>query len=81
MCFFKQKITKEKCKAKAIQVDVGILTHIPAYSGMFRYPKIRNYLSIFRTFITLVIIEPWHIQNPGIFRTLTYSEAETYSEP
>ena len=26
-----------KCKTKAIQTDLGIFTHIPAYSGMFRY--------------------------------------------
>ena len=44
-CFFKktvygslkQGITIWKSKTKAIQADLGILTHIPAYSGMFRH--------------------------------------------
>ena len=90
-----------KCKTKAIQIDLGIFRHnqtypiiIPAYSGIFRtlcYPDI---------FKTVVYPEPSHIQNqkhiqnpgifrtlvyseprPGIFRTLAYSKSEAYSEP
>ena len=44
------------CKAKAIQVDLGIFAHILSYSGIF----------IFRT---LLYLERWYIQNSGIFRT------------
>ena len=32
---FRQGITMEKCKTRAIQADLTIFTHIPAYSGMF----------------------------------------------
>ena len=76
-----------KCKTKAIQADLSIFTHIPAYSGIFRH--------IFRNLAYLKLeaySEPWYIQNSGIFRardifrilgfrTLGYSEPEAYSEP
>ena len=62
---FRQGITMEKCKTKAIQANLGIFTHIRAYSGIFR-----AYSRIFRT-----------LCNPDIFRTLVYSESEEYSEP
>ena len=32
---FRLGIAMEKCKTKAIQADLTILTHIPAYSGIF----------------------------------------------
>ena len=50
---------------KAIQRDLGIFTHIPAYSGI-----IQAYSGVFRT-----------LCNPGIFRTLTCLEPEAYLEP
>ena len=64
----------ETCKTKAIQVDLGILKHNQAYSSILRhnqaYPGITQaYLEIFRT-----------LHNHGIFRTLTYSVPEEYSE-
>ena len=56
---FRQEIIMGKCKTKAIQADVGMFTDIPAYSGIFK-----NYSGIFRI-----------LCNPGIFRTLAYSDA------
>ena len=72
---FRQGITMEKCKAKGIQVDLGIVRHILAYSDIFKHKEvnsgnIRVYWDIFRT-----------LCNPGVFRTLVYSELEAYSEP
>ena len=54
-------------KTKVIQTGPGIFTHISTYLEVFR-----NYSGIFRT-----------LYNPGIFRTLVYSESETEacSEP
>ena len=56
---FRQRIIMGKCKKKAIQADVGIFTDISVYSGIFK-----NYSGIFRI-----------LCNPGIFRTLAYSDA------
>ena len=76
---FRQEITMGNCKTIAIQADLGIFTHIPAYSGIFK-----NYSGIFRIlcnhdiFRTLAYSEPWHIQKPGIFRALVYSESNAY---
>ena len=70
-----------KCKAKAIQTDLGTFRHNQVYPGI-----IQTYSGIFKTlcnpgiFRTVVYPEPWHIQNqkhmqnPGIFTTLVYSE-------
>ena len=55
----------EKCKAKAIQTDLGIFTHIRVYSVIIRANS-----RLFRT-----------LCNPDIFRTLVYSEPEEYSKP
>ena len=55
----RQEIIMGKCTTKAIQADVGMFTDIPAYSGIFK-----NYSGIFRI-----------LCNPGIFRTLAYSDA------
>ena len=55
------------CKAKAIQVDLGIFAHILSYSDIF----------IFRT---LLYLERWHIQNSVIFRTW-HIENQKHSEP
>ena len=32
---FRKGITMEKCKTDAVQADLTIFTHIPAYSGIF----------------------------------------------
>ena len=47
-----------ECKTKAIQTNLGTLTHYQTYPGI-----IQAYLSIFRTFCY-----------PGIFKTLVYPE-------
>ena len=52
-----------------------IFPHIQAYSHLFRYNQVysgifQSYSGIFRT-----------LYNPGIFRTLAYSELEACSEP
>ena len=54
---------------KVIQTDLGIFTHIMAYSGIFR-----NYSDIVIHIPNPVL--PWRIQNPGIFRNLAYSEPQ-----
>ena len=57
-------------KTKTIQADLGIFTHIPAYSSIF---IIRLIQELFRHIQNPV--KPWHVQNPGMFSTLAYSEA------
>ena len=57
-----------KCKTKATQTDLDTSTHIPVFSDTFRHiltesSIFMNYSSILRT-----------LCNPGIFRTLAYSE-------
>ena len=54
-----------KCKTTAIQADLGIFRHIQTYLAIIRY--IQAYSGI--------------IQNPGLFRSLGYSEPEVYSKP
>ena len=61
-----KEITMKKFKTKAIQADEGIFTHILAYSNIFKH---KQSIGIFRT-----------LCNPGIFRTLAYTEQKTYSE-
>ena len=70
-----------ECKTKAIQTNLGTLTHNQTYRGI-----IQTYSGIFRTlcypdiFKSVVHPELWHIekhkhiQNPGIFINLVYSE-------
>ena len=73
-----------ECKAKAIQTNLGIFRHnrtypeiIQAYSDLFRtlcYPHIfYNYcISIPLTYSKPEAYpEPWYIENPNKFRTLT----------
>ena len=62
-----KEITMMKFKAKAIQSDEGIFMHILTYSDMFEH---KQSIGIFRT-----------LCNPGIFRTLVYTEQKAYSEP
>ena len=62
-----KNITMKKFKAKVIQADEGIFTHILVYSDIFKHKKT---ISIFRT-----------LCNPGLFRTLAYTEQKPYSEP
>ena len=64
-----------KIKKHNIQVDLDMFWHILAYSDILRYKQayletIQAYRNILRT-----------LCNPGIFRTLVYSEREAYSEP
>ena len=60
-----------ECKAKAIQTNLGTFRHNQTYPGI-----IQAYSGIFRT-----LCYPDVFYNCGIFRTLTYSEPEAYSEP
>ena len=61
-----KETTMKKFKTKAIQTDEGIFTHILAYSNIFKH---KQRIGIFRT-----------LCNPGIFRTLAYTEQKAYSE-
>ena len=85
----------DKCKAKAIQVDLGTFRNIQAYSELcvtltylkpwyIQNPNRGIFRTIYRTrsiFRTLAYSQLWYIQNPGTFRTLAYSKSEAYSEP
>ena len=56
-------ITMEKCKTKTIQTDLGILTLIPTYSVMIRWPwTCQAYSGIIRAYkqpcVTLACSEP-----------------------
>ena len=55
-----------------IQTYPNTIRHIRAYSGIIQ--------AYSEPCVTLAYSEIWYIQNPGIFRTLGYSELETYSE-
>ena len=69
-------ITMGKCKTKAIQVDLGILTlfRIQSYSEITQayHEQVRSYLesrvTLAYSFRTLVCLEPVHIQNPRHFK-------------
>ena len=83
----RQGITMVKYKTKAIQADLGILTHIPAYSDISRHIQrdiIRHIHIYSESCVTLTYSGPWKIQNQTriqnhgkfktrrIFRTLVY---------
>ena len=70
-----------KCKAKAIQTNLGRFRHNKTYPGIIQaYPGISRTLYCSDIFKTVVYPEPWHIQNQkhiqnfGIFAALVYSE-------
>ena len=63
---------------KGLQADLGIFTHISAYSDISKdiQPDIIRHIKAYSELcVTLVYSEPWqiqnqrHIQNPGILRT------------
>ena len=60
-----------ECKAKAIQANLGTFRHNQTYPRI-----IQAYSGIFRTLCYTDIF-----YNCGIYRILTYSEPEAYSEP
>ena len=72
----------EKYKTKIIQADLGIFTHIPAYSDIFKHKH--TYPGIIRTYsepsVTLAYLEPWYIGNTSIFRTRSIFRTVAYSE-
>ena len=84
----RQENTVGKCKTKAVQTDLGIFTHIPSYSSIFRHiclnipGYVQSYSGIIRHIQELFM----HTQNcgvfrtRGIFRTLAHSEPRAYSE-
>ena len=63
-------------ETKAIQADLGIFTHISAYSDTSRYIKAHS-----EPCLTLASSERWYIQNPGVFKTSGISRTLAYSEP
>ena len=63
-----------KCKTKVIQADLGIFIHIQTYSNIIR--PIQAYSGIFQAYF-----EPFVTLAYFIFRILTYSKLEAYSEP
>ena len=75
--------TMGKCKTKAVQTDLGIFTHIPSYSSIFRHIclNIPGYVQSYSGIIRHIQELFRHTQNCGVFRTLAYSEPEAYSEP
>ena len=66
----------EKYKAKAIQADLGIFMHIPAYSDKFKHKQgiISHIQACSEPYVILAYLELWYTQNPGVLRTLAYSE-------
>ena len=76
-------ITLRKYKIKAIQVDLGIFTHIPGYSDIFRHiwPYLRTFQAYSQSCTILAYSEPFFFQNPGIFTTSAYLEPEAHSKP
>ena len=85
-----------KYKTKTIRADLGILTHIPAYSDISTHIQpdiIRHIQAYSEPCVTLTYSEPWQIQNqtriqnPGkfitrhVFRTLVYSETWLIQNP
>ena len=68
-----------KYKTKVIRADLGIFTHILAYSDISRYIQrsiIKHIQTHLEPCVTLTYSEPkpWYIHNPGIFRILVYPE-------
>ena len=66
-----------KYKTKAILTDLGKFTHIPVYSGISRNIQ-PGIIRIIQAYLERYVT--WHIHNPGISRTLSNSELESYSE-
>ena len=62
-------------ETKAIQADLGIFTHISAYSDTSRYIKAYS-----EPCLTLASSGRWYIQNPGVFRNSGISRTLAYSE-
>ena len=73
-----------KYKRKTIRADLGILTHIPAYSDISRHIQpdiIRHIQAYSEPCVTLTYSEPWQIQNQTHIRTLVYSETWLIQNP
>ena len=69
-----------KCKIKAIQTDLGTFRHNQAYPGIIQaYSKPCVTLAYLKSWYIQNPITQKHIQNPGIFRSLQYSEHKFYS--
>ena len=63
-----------KCKTKVIQADLGIFIYIQTYPNIIR--PIQAYSGIIQAYF-----EPFVTLAYFIFRILTYSKLEAYSEP
>ena len=74
-----------KYKAKAIQADLGIFTHVPAYSDISRHIQpdiIRHIQAYSKPCVTLTYSERLQfVQNPGIFTTRGIFMILIYLEP
>ena len=83
MCSNKHEIIMEICKTKVIQEDIGIFTHIPKCSGIFRYDILMYIIRHIHDIITHIQdhVQSWHKQSPGIFRAKTYLEPEAFLTP
>ena len=75
-------------KQKSIQTDLDTFRHNQTYPGIIEPFRTLCYPGMFkepfrtRSIIrTLAYSQPWYVQSPDIFRTLTYSKFEVYSEP
>ena len=79
----KQEIIMGICETEVIQEDIGIFTHIPKYSGIFRYDILMYIIRHIHDIITHIQdhVQSWHKQSPGIFRTKTYLEPEAFPTP
>ena len=84
VCLFRKKpshvllgneITMRKCKTNANQMDLDLLTYIPAYSGIFRHIQAHSSItSHIQELFTHIQVYSEHCV------TLQYSEPEAYSE-
>ena len=77
-----------KYKAKSIQADLGIFTHITAYSDISRHIQVYSEPCVTLTYSEPdAYREPWQIQNQtriqnlGIFRTLALFRTLVCSKP
>ena len=64
---FRETITIGKSKAKLIQSELGIFTHVPPYSSKFRRIHAES-----KILSALLYSEPSHIQNCVAFKRLRY---------
>ena len=71
-----------KCKAKAIQTDLGTFRYNQLYS--IPCANLANQSRSISRNMTYskpeTYSEPWFIQNPGVLKTVAYSKLKAYSD-